>query len=75
MENDIPKMSADDSQTIKWDIDLLFAVHKDMRSHNGAIMTLGIGAIISKSTKQKVHAKSLTESKIIAVNNTISKLL
>jgi hypothetical protein len=75
IEDDIPKMSADDSQTIKWYINLSFAVQKDMRSQTGAIMTLGNGAIISESTKQKVNARSLTESKMIAVNDTISKLL
>jgi hypothetical protein len=40
--------------------DSSFAVHKDIRSHTGAIMTLGKGTIISKSTKQKVNAQSLT---------------
>jgi hypothetical protein len=74
-EDEIPKMSTNNSQTIKWYIDLSFAVHKDMRSNTGAIITLGKGAIISNSTKQKVNARSLTESKMIAVDNTISKLL
>jgi hypothetical protein len=52
-EDDIPKMSADDSQTIKWYVDSSFAVHRDMRSHTGAIMTLGKGAIISDSTNSQ----------------------
>jgi hypothetical protein len=75
MENEISKMSANKSQTIKWYIDSLFMVHKDMRGHTRVIMTLRKGAIISESTKQKVNARSSTESKMITVNNTISKLL
>jgi hypothetical protein len=73
--NSIAKMSAKNTQTIKWYIDSFFAVHKDMRSHTGAIMTLGKGAIISNSIKQKVNARSSTESKMIAADNTILKVL
>ena len=68
-------MSADNTQTIKWYIDSSFAVHKDMRSHTRAIMTLGQGAIISDLTKQKVNARSSTESKMIAINDTLSQIL
>ena len=38
-------------------------------------MTLGTGAIISDSTKQKVNARSSTESKMIAADDMISKIL
>ena len=71
----VSSMSADNTQTIKWYIDSSFAVHKDMRSHTGAIMTLGQRAIISDSTKQKVSAQNSTESEMIAVNDTLSKIL
>jgi hypothetical protein len=74
-EDDIPKMNADDSQTIKWYIDSSFAMHKAMMSDTGPIITLCKGAIISELTKQKVNAQSLTESKMVAVDNTITKLL
>ena len=71
----VSSMSADDTQMVRWYVDSSFAVHKDMRSHTGAIMTLGKGAIISDSTKQKVNARSSTESEMIAVNDTLSKIL
>jgi hypothetical protein len=74
-QDDVACLSADDTQTIKWYIDSSFAVHKEMRSHTGAVMTLGHGAIISDLTKQKVNARSLTKSEMIAVDNTITKLL
>jgi hypothetical protein len=47
IQDNIWKISADDSQTIKLYIDSSFAVHKDMRSHTRAIMTLRKGTIIS----------------------------
>jgi hypothetical protein len=74
-KDDVSSLSADDTQTIKWYVDSSFAVHKDMKSHTGAIMTLGNGIIISDSTKQKVNARSSTECKMVAVDNTLSKIL
>jgi hypothetical protein len=47
----------------------------DMKSHTGAITTLGNEAIIYNSTKQKVNARKSTVSGMIAANNTISKIL
>jgi hypothetical protein len=73
-KNDIAKMSTNNTQSIKWDIDSSFAVHKVMRSHICAIITLGKGAIILDSIKQKVNARSSTESKMIATDNTILKV-
>jgi hypothetical protein len=74
-QDDVACLSVDDTQTIKWYIDSSFAVHKEMRSHMGAVITLGQGALILDSTKQKVNARSSMESKMVTVNNTIAKLL
>jgi hypothetical protein len=52
-KDDIATMSADNSNSIKWYINASFAVHKDMRSHTGATMTLGSGAICSISTNKR----------------------
>jgi hypothetical protein len=74
-QDDVACLSANDTQTIKWYIDSSFAMHKEMRSHMGAVMTLGHGAIISDLTKQKVNTRSSTKSEMIAVDDTIAKLL
>jgi hypothetical protein len=74
-QDNVTCLSADDTQTIKWYIDSSFAMHKEMRSHTGAVMTLVHGAIILDLTKQKFNARSSTESKMIAVADTIAKLL
>jgi hypothetical protein len=38
-------LKADNLQMIKWLVDASFAVHKDMRSHTGATITLGKGSV------------------------------
>ena len=72
---DILTLEADDTQTLYWYSDAAFAVHPDMRSHTGAVFTLGKGAIYSASTKQKVDARSSTESELVAVDDMISKVM
>jgi hypothetical protein len=74
-KDSVTMMSIDDSNTIKWYVDAAFAVHKDLKSHTGAVMTLGNGAICSISTKQKVNSRSSTEAEFIAVDDVISKVL
>jgi len=44
----------------QWWIDSSYAIHPDMRSHSGIIMTLGKGVAYSMSCKQKLNTKSFT---------------
>jgi hypothetical protein len=73
--NDVLKLEADDTNTLTWYIDAAFAVHKDMKSHTGAMFTMGKGAIIGSSTKQKVNSRSSTEFELIGVDDKIAKVL
>ncbi len=50
-KDEVATMSADDTQTIKWHVDVSYAVHLDFKSHNRATLTLGKGVITSVSTK------------------------
>jgi hypothetical protein len=68
-------LKADDTTTLTWFIGVAFAVHGDMRSHTGAVFTMGKGAIIGSSTKQKVNSRSSTESELIGVDDKIAKAL
>ena len=74
-KDDIATMSADDTNSIKWHVDASFAVHKDMRSHTGATMSLGSGVICSVSTKQKINTRSSTEAELVGVDDVVSKIL
>ena len=63
------------SGIITWYVDAAFAVHEDMKSHTGAVMTLGMGSVCSFSLKQKVNARSSTEAELIGVDDVVSKIL
>ena len=43
-------LEADNLQVIKWWIDGAFAMHSDMQSHTGGMLSLGKGAIYGAST-------------------------
>ena len=46
-----------------------------MKSHTGLTYTLGKECIIGESTKQKVHTRSSTKAKLVAVDDKISKII
>ena len=46
-----------------------------MKSHTGSIFTMGKGAIVSDSTKQKVNSRSSTEAELNAIDDEIPKVV
>jgi hypothetical protein len=64
-----------DSKIAKWHVDAAFAVHPDMRSHTGATMTMGKGAIFSISRKQKMNTRSSTEAELVAADDVVSSIV
>ena len=56
--DDVLTLSADELGVFYCYIDSAFAVHPDMKSHTGSILTMGYGAALSGSTKQKVNSRS-----------------
>jgi hypothetical protein len=50
----------DGTGKLTWSVDASFAVRKDMRSHTGAVLTMGQGALLSMSLKQKINTKNST---------------
>jgi hypothetical protein len=73
--NDKLTLRADGSKTIKWHVDAAFAVHPDFKSHSGATMTMGNGAITSISRKQKINTRSSTAAELVAVDDIIGPVL
>ena len=55
-------LSADDLRVLKWYIDASFATHPDYKSHTGAVLTMGGGALQSLTRKQKLNSRSSTGS-------------
>ena len=61
--NNMPlTLRSDGTNIVKWWVDVSYAVNPDMRSQTGGTMSLGKGAIIGTSIKQKMNTKSLTET-------------
>ena len=56
-------------------MDASYAVHDDCRGHTGVMMTLGDGAIISFSPKQKLNGKSSTEAELIGMDDALPQIL
>ena len=68
-------LEADNLQIVKWWVDASFAVHPDMRSHTGGVLSLGKGAIYSTSTRQKLNTKSSTEAELVGVDDVMPMIL
>jgi len=68
-------LQADESGILKWWVDGVFAVHPDMQSHTGVILSMDVGSIYSTSTKQKSNTKISTEVDIVGVNDILPKNL
>jgi hypothetical protein len=62
-------LGADDIGMMKTWVDASYAVHKDMKSHTGGVVSFGIGAVMSKSSKQKLNTKSSTEAELVGASD------
>ena len=68
-------MEAINLAIVKWWTNAAFAVHHDFKSHTGATMSLGKGAVQAISSKQKLNTKSSTKAELVAADDTLSHLL
>ena len=55
---------------ITW-VDAAYAVYDNMRSQTGGLSSMGWGAIQTKSSKQKINAKSSTKAELIGVSEVL----
>jgi hypothetical protein len=60
---------------IQWWVDASYATHMDMRSHTGAMMTLGKGAVYTTSTRQKITTRSSTESELVGLHDVLPQIV
>ena len=69
---DIPRIiGAGGLDIVQTYADASYAVHNDMKSHTGGLMTIGLGIIQGKSTKQKLNTKSSTEAELVGASDYI----
>ena len=56
-------------------VDASHGVHADGRSHTGCVITLGSGAVFTRSGKQKAVSRSSTEAELIALSDSLPTIL
>jgi hypothetical protein len=64
-----------EATVMKWWIDASYAVHTDMKSHTGGILSIGKGAIYATSIRQKINTKNSTEAELVGVSDVMSQVM
>jgi hypothetical protein len=72
----MPLVLLADSLTLsRWWVDTVYAVHPNCKGHTGEGMSFGRGMACSHSWKHKIMTKSLTDAKIVGVDNLLGCIL
>jgi hypothetical protein len=58
-----------------WWVDASYNVHDDCRGHTGAMMSMGKGAPISFSRKQKLNVRSSCEGELVGIDDALPVIL
>ena len=69
------RLSPDEEFTVTVYVDAAHGVHVDGKGHTGAVLSLGRGGLINKSSKQNAVTKSSTESEVKAVSDFLSQVI
>jgi hypothetical protein len=71
------KLEADKGKVLlcRWYPDAAFAVHLDLKSHTGAVLTLGKGAVNTISAKQKLNTRSSTEAELLGADDIVTQAM
>ena len=68
-------LEAEDLREVHGYVDASHALHPDAKSHTGLVVTLGRGAVLSKSSKQKLVAKSSTVAELVGLSDAVDYVL
>eukprot|EP00978_Attheya_sp_CCMP212_P041395 scaffold236983_cov49-Attheya_sp.AAC.1 len=68
-------LQADKLNILKWWVDASYAVHLDMKSHTGSVLSLGKGTVYAASKKQKLNVISSTESELVGVSDMMPQII
>ena len=67
--DDVLTIGADSLEKLVTWVDAAYGVHQDMKSHTGGAMSFGRGAVLCKSSKQKLNTKSSTEAELVGASD------
>jgi len=68
-------ISVENLNILRWWIDASYNIHDDCRGHTGCMLSLGKGAVISFSRKQKLNVRSSTEGELVGIDDAIGVIL
>ena len=68
-------LAVDNLTTLRWWVDASYGVHWDSKGHTGMMMSMGKGAPMSGSWKQKLNARSSTEAELIGIDDAIPNIM
>jgi hypothetical protein len=68
-------LTVDSLNIIRWWVDSSHMTHDDCKGHNGGMMLLGRGAVISMSGKQKLNVRSSTECELVGTYDILPTIL
>jgi hypothetical protein len=69
------KLSGETSLSVTAFIDASYAVHWDLKSHTGSVITLGRGPVYAKSGIQRLNTTSSAESELVALSDSAGQVL
>ena len=69
------KLSVENLGIIRWWVDASYNVHDDCKGQTGAMMSLGKGAPISFSRKQKLNVRSSCEGELVGIDDALPIIL
>ena len=67
-------LAADTLTLLRWWVDTAYLLPHDCKGHKRVGMSLGQGMVCSYSWKQKIITKSLTEAKLVGVDNSLGHI-
>ena len=67
-------LEAENFNNLYWYIDAAFSDHPNMKSHTGAVFSMGKGNTTFDSTKQIVNARSFIKAKMNGVHDKSARL-
>ncbi len=72
---DVQIIGADNLSKMKTWVDASYAVHTDMKSHMGGVVSFDTGVVMGKSSKQKLNTKSSTEAELVGASDYLPRAI
>ena len=68
-------LSAGNLTILLWWVDGSYGVHWDSKGHTGAMMSMGMGAIVNVSRRHKLNVESSTESESVSIADVLGVMI